>query len=77
VTLALAGGLLGSLAASGLVTVMAHSPQGSMFLNGMNVTAPTLLLSMAAAAVVGVASSFLPAYHASRQNIVAGLRHIG
>ncbi len=77
VTLALAGGLLGSLAASGLVTAMAHSPQGSMFLNGMNVTAPTLLVSMAVAAVVGVASSFLPAYHASRQNIVAGLRHIG
>jgi putative ABC transport system permease protein len=77
VTLALAGGLLGSLAAVGLVGAMAHSPQGSMFLNGMNVTAPTLLLSMAAAAVVGVASSFLPAYHASRQNIVAGLRHIG
>jgi putative ABC transport system permease protein len=77
VMLALAGGLLGSLAASGLVSAMAHSPQGSMFLNGMSVTAPTLVLSMAVAAVVGVASSFLPAYHASRQNIVAGLRHIG
>jgi len=77
ITLAMAGGILGALAASGLVTVMAHSPQVGMFLAGVKVTTPTLLAALATAAVVGLASAFLPAYNASRQNIVEGLRHIG
>ncbi|MBZ5497173.1 MAG: FtsX-like permease family protein [Acidobacteriia bacterium] len=76
-TLALAGGLLGALAASGLISAMAHSPQGSLFLTGMKVTTPTLLAALLVAVAVGLVSALLPAYNASRRNIVAGLRHIG
>jgi len=77
VTLALVGGLLGALAAAGLISGMAHSPQGSMFLAGMKVTGPTLLAALLVSAAVGLASAFFPAFNASRRNIVAGLRHIG
>jgi putative ABC transport system permease protein len=77
VMLAVAGGLLGALAASGLVRAMGHSPQLSMFMAGMNTSVSTFLEALAVAAVVGLASSFLPAYNASRGNIVSGLRHIG
>lgn len=77
VTVALVGGLLGTLAAAGLIAVVARSPQTGLFLNGMKVTVPTMLVAVAVAAVVGLVSSFVPAYHASRQNIVEGLRHIG
>jgi ABC-type antimicrobial peptide transport system permease subunit len=56
---------------------MAHSPQAGLLLAGMKVTLPTLLVALAVAAAVGLASAFLPAYGASRRSIVTGLRHIG
>jgi ABC-type antimicrobial peptide transport system permease subunit len=34
-------------------------------------------VSLLVAAVVGFVSGYLPAYRASRMNIVEGLRHIG
>jgi putative ABC transport system permease protein len=43
----------------------------------MKVTLPTVALSLLVAAVVGFVSGYLPAYKASRMNIVEGLRHIG
>jgi putative ABC transport system permease protein len=77
VALTVAGGLLGCLAAAALIGGMAHSPEGMLFLSGIKVTAPTLLVAILVAVFVGLASAFLPAYRASRQNIVEGLRHIG
>jgi putative ABC transport system permease protein len=77
VALTLAGGLLGATAAAGLVRFMADSAQMGMFMSGIRITFPTLLVSLAVAAAVGLASSFLPAYNAARRNIVEGLRHIG
>jgi putative ABC transport system permease protein len=77
VALTVAGGLLGCLAAAGLVGGMAHFPEGMLFLSGIKVTVPTLAAAVLVAVFVGVASAFLPAYRASRQNIVEGLRHIG
>ena len=77
VSLSLAGGLLGALAASGLVTLMAHSPQTGLFLAGMRVTVPTMLVALGVAGMVGFISTFVPSYHASQINIVDGLRHIG
>lgn len=77
VAMTLIGGLLGALAASGVVTAMTHSPQAGVFLTGMKVTTPTLLAALAVAGAVGLVSALLPAYNASRKNIVAGLRHIG
>ncbi len=77
IRLALAGGLLGAIAASGLIRLMASSPAGGLFLVGMRVTGPTVLAALALAAMVGLLSAILPAYGASRHDIVAGLRHIG
>jgi putative ABC transport system permease protein len=72
------GGLVGVLCASGLVHyVAARAPQGGAWLSTMIITVPTQLVALAVAAAVGFASAFLPAYHASRLNIVEGLRHIG
>ncbi len=77
VALALAGGLLGALAATGLIKLLASSPQGGLFMSGMKVTVPTQILALLIAGFVGLASAFLPAYNASRKSIVEGLRHIG
>ncbi len=77
ISLALAGGLLGSFAALGLVRLMAQSSAGGLFLSGIKVTAPTIAVALLVAAAVGLISSFVPAYNASRRNIVGGLRHIG
>jgi putative ABC transport system permease protein len=77
VSLAAVAGLLGALAAYGLIALMAASPQGGLFLQGMGITIPTILIAVLVGAVVGLVSSFVPAYSASRQNIVDGLRHIG
>ena len=37
----------------------------------------TIVVAVLVGATVGVVSSFVPAYNASRGNIVEGLRHIG
>jgi putative ABC transport system permease protein len=74
VSLALVGGLLGSLLCYFIVTGMAA--QGGYFA-GMKVTPLTMVVALLIAAVVGFASSFVPSYHAARVNIVDGLRHIG
>jgi putative ABC transport system permease protein len=77
VALALAGGLVGVLAASALVFMMKHSPQGGLFLNGMSISGITMAIALTVAAGVGFVSAFIPAWHASQTNIVDGLRHIG
>jgi putative ABC transport system permease protein len=77
VTLAMAGGLLGALVASGLIRWVAHSPMATGVLAVMQVTPVTMLLAILVAALVGFISAFVPAYHASKINIVEGLRHIG
>ena len=74
VSLALIGGLLGSLLA--FLVVKAMASQGGMF-TGMKVTPITIAAALLIAAVVGFASSFIPSYHAAKINIVDGLRHIG
>ena len=75
-TLALLGGVLGAIAASGLLSAAASGPMGDYFA-GIKVTGPTYFVALAAAALIGLVSAFLPAYRASRLNIVEGLRHIG
>ena len=77
VSLAALGGLLGAIAASGLVYVMAHSPQMGLFLTGVSFSVPMVLVAVLVGATVGLVSSFVPAFNASRGNIVEGLRHIG
>ena len=77
VGLSLAGGLLGAAAAYGLIALMARSSQAGLFMAGMKVTAPTLLVALMVAGLVGLVSTFLPSYNAVQGNIVDGLRHIG
>ncbi|HTS60117.1 MAG TPA: FtsX-like permease family protein, partial [Terriglobales bacterium] len=77
VSLAALGGLLGAIAASGLVYMMARSPQMGLFMTGVTINWPTMLVAVLVGATVGLVSSFVPAFNASRRNIVEGLRHIG
>lgn len=77
ITLAAFGGLLGALAASGLVFMMAHSSAAAFLFTNLKTSFPTILAAVGVGAAVGVVSSFVPAYNASRRNIVEGLRHIG
>jgi len=77
VSLAALGGLLGATAASGLVYMMARSPQMGLFMTGVTINWPTMLVAVLVGATVGLVSSFVPALNASRRNIVEGMRHIG
>jgi len=75
--LALAGGVLGVLAA---IPVIYFLTRGFIALGvplAMKVNAPTAGLSLMVALILGLVSGYLPAYNASRINIVEGLRHIG
>ena len=76
VAISLFGGLLGVMAAGGLVSVISNSPQGAMF-GEMSVTTPTALFALLVAAIVGLVSSAMPAYRASQLDIAEGLRHLG
>ena len=77
VTLAAAGGLLGAVGATSIVFVLAHSPQMGLFFAGVKPNVATIVVAVLVGATVGLVSSFVPAYNASRGNIVDGLRHIG
>jgi putative ABC transport system permease protein len=74
VSLALIGGLIGSLLCFIFITLMASRVN---YFAGMKVTPLTIAAALLIAAVVGFASSFIPSYHAAKVNIVDGLRHIG
>jgi putative ABC transport system permease protein len=77
VALAVAGGILGVLAA---VPVMYFLTRGFIALGvplAMKVNVPTAGLSLLVALTLGLVSGYLPAFNASRMNIVDGLRHIG
>ena len=77
IALSVAGGALGVLAATLLIRWLTHSPVAIGIPAEMKVTLPTMFVSLFVAATVGFISGCLPAYTASRTNIVEGLRHIG
>jgi putative ABC transport system permease protein len=77
VALAGIGGVLGVAVAIPLITLMTHRFIGLGIPLDMKVNLPTAALSLAVAVALGVVSGSLPAYRASRMNIVEGLRHIG
>jgi putative ABC transport system permease protein len=77
VALAVAGGVLGISTA---VPVIYFLTRGFIALGvplAMKVNAQTAGWSLLAAVTLGLVSGYLPAYNASRMNIVEGLRHIG
>jgi len=77
VALAVAGGVVGIVAAAGLIRWLTHSSVAIGIPTDMRVTLPAVGLSLLVAATVGFLSGYVPAYGASRINIVDGLRHIG
>ncbi len=77
VLVALTGGALGCLLATGLIAALAHAPGLGIFLAGVKVTLPTFLLAIFVAGMVGFASAIIPAYHSAKLDIVEGLRYIG
>jgi putative ABC transport system permease protein len=76
VSLALAGGIIGVVLAYLLIYMVTHSPQFFSFYN-MKVTFGMWVAALFVAGFVGLISSLVPSYHASKVNIVDGLRHIG
>jgi putative ABC transport system permease protein len=77
IALSVAGGVVGVLGATLLIRALTHSSVAVGVPTGMKVTIPTMIVSLLVAATVGFVSGCLPAYTASRTNIVEGLRHIG
>jgi putative ABC transport system permease protein len=76
VALSLAGGLLGFFLGWLMIYGLTHSKQFISFFP-MRVTPGMCVLSLLIAGFVGLVSAMLPSYHASKVNIVDGLRHIG
>jgi len=76
VALALAGGMIGVGLAYLLIYAVTHSPQFFSFYN-LKVTLGMWVAALFVSGLVGLMSSLLPSYHASKVNIVDGLRHIG
>jgi putative ABC transport system permease protein len=76
VTLATVGGLTGVVLAGVLLFFVRKSPF-PLIPAAMRLTPSIVALSLIVAALVGILSAAVPAYNASRTNIVEGLRHIG
>jgi putative ABC transport system permease protein len=77
VALALAGGMLGILVAIPVIWWLTRSFIALGVPLAMKVSAPTAGLSLLVALSLGLVSGYVPAFNASRMNIVEGLRHIG
>jgi putative ABC transport system permease protein len=77
VTLTVCGWMFGTLLAYGLIFAMVHSSSAGPFAVLLKIPATTLAVSFLVAGLVAVVSAAVPAYRASRGNIVQGLRHIG
>jgi putative ABC transport system permease protein len=77
VALSVGGGILGVISASFLIAVMTHQFIGLGIPLDMHVKLPTAALALFVSVILGVVSGYIPAYRASRMNIVDALRHIG
>jgi putative ABC transport system permease protein len=77
VALSVAGGLLGILVAIPVIWWLTRSFIALGVPLAMKVNYQTAGLSLLVALTLGLVSGYLPAFNASRMNIVDGLRHIG
>ena len=75
VALSLAGGLIGASLAGLMVYGFSQAQQFTFF--PLKMTPQIWITALLISAFVGFVSAALPSYHASRVNIVDGLRHIG
>ena len=76
VVIAILAGVAGILVGTGLMYLASHNPQAGFF-QGITVSTGTMLVAIALAVLVGCVASLVPSYHASRVDIVEGLRYIG
>jgi putative ABC transport system permease protein len=73
------GGAIGCLLAAGMCFMIAHSP-GSMFMPALKTLGITPLvgaISVIVALAIGILSSFVPAWSASRTSILEALKYSG
>jgi len=77
VALSVAGGVLGILVAIPVIWWLTRSFIALGVPLAMKVNWQTAVLSLLVALTLGLVSGYLPAFNASRMNIVDGLRHIG
>ena len=77
--ISLVGGAVGCALAAGLCYLVAHSPGASFMqsLKHLSVTPAVGLMSLAVAVLIGVISSVIPAWNASRTSILDSLRYSG
>jgi putative ABC transport system permease protein len=77
--ISLIGGLLGSMLAQGMCSMISHSPAAN-FMSGLStlgITPGVGVISLGVALMIGLASSFVPAWGASRTTILDALRYAG
>ncbi len=78
VCIALMGGAIGLILAAFLTSAVGKAGQGMLMqLHGLSITPFAALVSLGVAALIGVISSFVPAWNAARTNILDSLRYSG
>lgn len=77
VAVALSGGVLGVIVAKFVIAGLTHRFIGLGIPLDMKVNLITAVIALGVAVLLGIVSGYLPAYRASRMNIVDALRYIG
>jgi len=77
--ISLVGGAIGCILAAGMCSLVSHSPGGNFFpaLKTLGISPVIGLICLGVALLIGIASSFLPAWGASRTTILDSLRYSG
>ena len=71
------GGLLGYGLAMGLANIIRQAPGFFAEFKTLTIVPPVAVLLLVTAVLIGIVSSFVPAWHASRTNIIDSLRYSG
>ena len=78
VSIAFIGGLIGLTLASGLTFIVGRAAAAIMpQLHNLSVTPSTAAIALGVAVLIGIISSFIPAWNAARTNILDSLRYAG
>jgi putative ABC transport system permease protein len=78
ISIAFIGGLIGLTLAAGLTFVVGRAAAAFMpQLHNLSVTPSTAAIALAVAVLIGIISSFIPAWNAARTNILDSLRYTG
>jgi putative ABC transport system permease protein len=77
--IAIVGGAIGCLLAAGMCALVSHSPGGNFMpaLRTLGISPVVGLVSVGVALFIGLVSSFIPAWNASRTSILEALRSTG